>query len=199
MGKNASRVLPTICDHMCNVEYVWRQSASGRVGHGAESRGMLSSGLTQSAIVRVLRQATARFEHTFAAGRISLKSCSGPDRPLREFSAAVGTAPLEYCRYTDRAEGAFEAANPGFCGFGRQIAITALAIRLQDQHMQPPEEPLQIVEAVYYTGSAADGAPVSDPRHRCDEADEKSGQMDFVPRSGSCHSVAWNEAYNLSV
>src|SRR6202000_3529246 len=125
-------------------------------------------------MVRGSRQATARFEHAFAAGRISLKSCSGPDRPLREFSAAVGAAPLEYCRYTDRAEGAFEAANPGFCGFGRQIAITALAIRLQDQHMQPPEEPLQIVEAVYYTRPGAGGAHVSDPKHRCDERARKT-------------------------
>ncbi len=58
----------------------------------------------------------------------------GPDRARDETAGAVGTAAMETIFDTCGAESAFIAADAGFGGAGRKIAVAAFAVGSKLQH-----------------------------------------------------------------
>ena len=93
-----------------------------------------------SRVMRTLGGATLRFENTLEAGRILRERCRRPNRAPHEFTTAVRAAHAQFQRRAAGAECAFEAAYPSIAGVGREIAIAALAVRLQDEHSRSPTQ-----------------------------------------------------------
>src|SRR5713226_4730252 len=82
--------------------------------------------------------AAVRFVDAFRRCGILHELFDGTARPRNELTRAVGAHAAEHFARAGAAERALEGANEGLGGVGREIAVTALAVRTELQHFLPP-------------------------------------------------------------
>src|SRR5947207_2705045 len=83
-------------------------------------------------------RAAVGFVDAFRRRRILDELVRATARPRNELTRAVGAHAAEDFTRAGAAEGALEGTNEGLGGVGREIAVTALAVRAELQHFSSP-------------------------------------------------------------
>src|SRR6266568_1289245 len=83
-------------------------------------------------------RAAARFVDAFRRRRILHELVHGTARPRNELTRAVGAHAAEDFARAGTAKRALEGTNEGLRGIGREIAVAALAVWAELQHVLPP-------------------------------------------------------------